>query len=438
MKKKLPINIIEMFQIFQIFSVQADETDGNRLVELMDLPPELRMEIFDHFNFTNLLSVSQAIPQDQPIIAPLFCEMIKDQTFGVNFDQGNVIASVYYKRKKIMRTDFNEFGGLLEFLRNFGHCIKKLEIVYYWYRNETNLNQFHEHIRHYVANSVNDIRIHMDDKPVNRYLNDLIIPFPNAKEVKLSHSSIDQATLHQMFPAVESLDFKSITMSENLNHFPNLTRLTVPENWGLSEATLPIFQQTIELNPQLQHLSIDRCYHWPFVQFLDGTTLESLDISNSMYTDRHNRQVHFPNMKVFKFKLLRGWEDYLERIPVRFGSLEEIEYNRKGLTSYWINVMRENRNVKKISVLGALDHRSLPRVALEMPSLQEFSMKYEDDDYKHIPNIVNFLASANQLRKASFLQFGEYNCAEVARQVNDEWEATVFDLYSCYFIRRNL
>ena len=58
----LLIKIFELIQIFQIYPTKADETDANRPIDLMDLPAELQMDIFEHFNFTDLLSVSQAIP----------------------------------------------------------------------------------------------------------------------------------------------------------------------------------------------------------------------------------------------------------------------------------------------------------------------------------------------------------------------------------------
>lgn len=166
--------------------------------------------------------------------------------------------------------------------------------------------------------------------------------------------------------------------------------------------------------------------------------LESLDISNSMYFHQDNEPLHFPNMKVFKFKLLRGWEEFLHEIPIRFGNLEEVEYNRKGLTNYWINVMTENKKLRKVTALVALGRDNLRRIADEMLGLEEFSMTYADDDIKFIPDIVNFLTTANQLKKASFVKLGAYACAEAARQLNDEWESTVYDESSCCFIRKNL
>ena len=98
--------------------------------------------------------------------------------------------------------------------------------------------------------------------------------------------------------------------------------------------------------------------------------------------------------------------------------------------------MEENTKLRKITALHSLERESLQQITVAVPNLEEFTMTYGDTDQKSVDDIVHFMRTANQLKKASFLNLWHEKCVEAEQQLNSEWTATVYTL-DCYFIRKN-
>lgn len=415
-------------------------------LNFLNLPVELRLDILEQIDFKDLNRVRKSLPEDRNLIEQVFRKMFKNHEFHMNYDGifGNI--RIYYDKMTIANIDVKKkdenFEEISNFLQYFGHCIKKLNIFYYSHNKGKFLKSFQKQIRKYVARSVNEIEFNLENASINRTLTGLIVPFPNAIDVKLSKMAIDAATLHQMFPAVHSLDLKFIKMEENLAHFRHLERLTIPNGWGTSQSYLPSFEKTLQSNPQLKHLSIPYCKHWELIQTLNEIRpdIESLTFSELSFSGREINEtepLRFANVKVLKCNLLSRWRRQNEhQIPLEFGNLVEIEFNLKAYTDKWIDIMMQNKKLGKVTVHNELKRHNLKIIANGLPNLQQFTMIYDDDDDRTVQDIVDFLQSAKQLKKARFFRMGSNECNAAIQQLSNEWENTANEWDFCCFVRK--
>lgn len=436
-----------ILRIIEIFQVSANEGSGEvkHVSTLMNLPVELRMDIFEQLNFTELITLSRALPHDHYVIGRLFRNMMKNREFRILCDGYSREIRVFYGDFLLANIRYanvgEHFDEILDFLQSFGHCISKLKISYLSYVDKKLRESLHRRIRENVAGFVNEIEFNLDDKSVDSCLSDLTVPFASAKVVKLEKTEINATILHQMFPAVQHLDLGSIKMNESLSHFSNLERLTLPSGWGVKEFNLPLFRETLELNPQLKHLSIPECHRWDFLQTLNEIRpdIENLEISNFNYYDHENviEPLRFAKMKVLKcisYNERREEDD--NRIPLEFGNLEEIEFQGIHLTDYWINTTMQNEKIRKVTSLNVFRRGDVERIANALPNLEEVSMRYSAAEDRIVQEMVGLLQTAHQLKKVSFLYLNADQCNAAAQQLINEWQNELSNWHICCFVRK--
>lgn len=442
---------VKSFKIIPI--LQISSTDGNEVelespINLMNLPAELRLTIFERLDFEDLIRVSQALPQDRKLIERLIRSMFKNHTFRIYYDENYRQNRISYDESKggcfelgYMKESFDE---ILEFFQFFGHCITKLEISYIASPDRELRESLHKQIRAYVAKFVNAVYFCLDHSSINSSLNGLIVPFPNAKDVELRDTEIDAATLHHMFPAVRSLNLRLIRLNGNLKYFSHLERLAIPTNWGGNKSNLPLFKQTLELNPQIKHLTISGSHQWGIMKMVNKIRpdLDSLEFFDHIF-DGHEEPVfeplHFANMKVLKckvdwFHMYGRGHGGIHHLPLEFGNLEEIEFDREDLVDYWVNIMMQNRKLRKISSSSRLRYDTLAQIVGGLPNLEDFMMEYDAEGQNSVQRVVDFLRSAKQLKKVTFIKFGSNECSATAQVLINEWK-NVKNGWFCCFVR---
>lgn len=165
--------------------------------------------------------------------------------------------------------------------RNFSDVsdisLKKFTFKFIAHESVIFLDPLLEPIRKNVFEFLNEVHFafHLNRNP-NPYqilypLNELNFTFPNVKFARVDYCIMNATTLYQMFPAVRSLELEKSGMSVHLPHLPHLQRLTIPGPWAFADPSivLPLFEPTLELNPQLRHISITFCNHWKLVEALN-------------------------------------------------------------------------------------------------------------------------------------------------------------------------
>lgn len=450
-KRNISMKFLLYFNFFQIHPTDGNEMETERLSNYMDLPAELRLEIFEQLGLKDWIHLIKVIPQDRQFMENLFRSMLKNHTTSMRFDCKPQKIRMHVGDIEIMNiangNENDDFEEILEFFQHFGHFITKFRILDYWYGDISLYEKFQQQIKKYVAESVIEFEIQFHwvyDSRESRIKN-LIVPYPNAEFAKISDVIVDAATLQRAFPAVRSLDLGSARVDETLSHLSSsLKHFTVPRLWGSNYTTFDLFEQTLMLNPQITHLSIPDCNYWHIVQKLNELRpdIEHLEFSHLafwVYQVRRSQTLRFTNMKVFKCKassiLLPHEAHSMDRIPLEFGNLEEIEFSNEDLTIHWVNIMMQNEKLRKVMAFDIVDRDNLQRIANGLPNLEEFTMQYHQRHIEPIQNIVDFMQSANQLKKATFPKLGIEKCNEVAHQLINDWKIEENDMNVCCLIR---
>lgn len=415
---------------------------------LLHLPVELRLNIFEQLGFEELIHACKALPEDRNLIEIVFRNMFKDhklQILYVGTPKENEEIHIRYEQMNIVDISAKNANETLKklsvFFQCFGHCINKLVITYNSFEVRTLVEPLQRLIKKYVADSVNEV--HLSYRYRYSELADSIIQFPNAKVVEIEDGQIDAATLHQMFATVRNLNLRSVEMLESLSHFRHLKSLTTPKKWE-ALTFLPLFKKTLKMNPQIKCLSIRECSSWDFMKMLNEIRpdIESLEFFNILVRgDEINsaEPLRFANLKVFKCTSFDGQrQEIITQIPFEFGNLDEIQFAGNKFINSWVDIVMQNKKLRKIRVLNALRREHLERIADGLPNLEEIVMSYPYNDFKSVPDIVDLLQRAKQLKRAQFLYFGMDKCNEAAKQLKNEWKTIVDDEDEglCCFVRK--
>lgn len=270
-------------------------------------------------------------------------------------------------------------------------------------------------------------------------------PFTQLEKVKFRGGTIrSRMNLHDILPAVRSLDvgLMSLLAEDLTQHFHTMESLTIPKDFGVYKSNIPTFEQILELNPQLKHLTIPEC-QWGILKSLNKIhpNLESLEISRLIFYEYENitEPLRFGKMKKLKCSASHLWgqrDGLVQQIPMEFGNLDEIEFNRKDLTNLWIGIILQNTELRKVIATSVLSRENLERIADGLSKLEEFSMCYDVGDEVLSQDIIHFMQRATQLKKASFFKLHSDYCNETAIQLDTEWENVKNTSNHCSFVRR--
>lgn len=370
------------------------------------------MDIFEQLGFEDLLRVSKVFPENLDLIGTVFRNTLKNHAFAIGCDSISETMYIRFGKFRHGYKDGNTLGYLLEFLQEFGHYIIKFDFWNNSIQDKEIRKLLKQHISDYVAKFVNEIYFYMDGETID----DLIVPFPNATSVKLQYGEMNAAILREMFPAVRNLELLGL-ITGGLSHFPHLESLKTPYEWGVDE-----FQKTFQHNPQLKKLSISNCKNFEIMKTIHEmqSNLDTLEISILQMDENEVVSFQFANIKVLKCHVYVSISR--DQLKWEFGNLEEIEFNHNYFVDYWVDVMVENKKLRKVTALNALRRNNLERIANELPNLEEFFMYYDFNDVQSSEGVTFFLQNAKKLKNAKFWSVKRGLFDEVLQQVNNEWE----------------
>lgn len=405
---------------------------------LLDLPFELLLDIFERLDMLELISVGRIHPHIEAVASHIIERLISDRTLKI-YIRRNQLYKFEGISYSILGTDHInqpvELQTMLDLFKYYGHYITKLSAQFGEKRDYD--EALISYINKYAAKTLKEI----DFQRLEMFCHLLKEPFSVAEKVQLKHINAATSTLNlsEMFPSVRYLDVRAMGLIRSLNslqHYPHLEHLTIPIEWGDFEASISAFSKLIELNPQLKHLSIPRC-QWNMLELLNETRpeLESLELSEFILYDHRLRKfpLLFSDIKKLKCQTIDQREINVETILMKFGSLEEIEVD--GGLDFWMKVIMENRNLKKVIVRNELSRENLQRIAHGLPNLEEFTMTYGATVGHRIEGIADFLQQATQVKKATFVGLSPNQCDEAAQNLTNEWKNVENELDYCCFVR---
>lgn len=407
---------------------------------MFNLPVEILLDIAEHLDLRAIISFAQIHSHARSVVDKLMKKLLSNKPIKIT---GAERCLVRHAEERL------NFGQILYFFRNFGHHLTHLTINGFGYTNEQR-ELFLSYIRTYAAEYLKEI-----DFNFNQSFNPLMNfngSFPQAKTVCLKEVPTKIGSkIREIFPSCESLDVEESNLNNKLFavNFPNLKGLVIPYAWGYYERDFDIINETLYLNPQIKHLSIYNSF-WRMVQIFNEMRpdLESLNIKKliMLHSDDRSHTLRFPSMKKLKMLASRngGMQRGIDRIPLEFGNLEEIEFNREDLIEHWIEIVLQNKKLKKIVTRDFLTNDQLERIENGLPKLETFLFIFDYNADMHATNeTIRFLMETSyQIKEVSFNYLDEHYCKYLRDVLTEPWKP-VENIKSmgksnefCNFVRR--
>lgn len=361
-----------------------------------------------------MLNVAKTNSENRAVIEVVFKDYFSKNIFDIN---GVKLDSNYVKR-----TNSLDFDTLLEVFRYFGHLITKLR-VYYNYLNAMQRKTLNEHINEFSSQSLIQFEL---DHCYDSSLVGLTGPFTKVQTVFLRMgATLSNATnFRTIFPAIQYMNLakmSSVQPATMEHHFPLMEYLIVERCLGTSgKKEMDILRRRLALNPQLRRITFSSNSNWQTLKIVSETLphVEQIDAFGFKDDEYNGDDIHLTNVKVFKFNTIHCQPSHIPRIPLVFGNIEEILCNKP--IERWFDIIIQNKNLRKITI-GELNDKHLQRIATELTILDEFTMEFEKIN-QSIINIVQFIETAKNLKRATFLKTDIDARNEILKRVKLEWK----------------
>lgn len=328
-----------------------------------------------------------------------------------------------FKRKEF-HVGFNytfEFDAMLNALEMFGHLMTALRLQYDYF-TEVQSERINKHVTKYTKDSLIVIEIR---SPFDEYLKGLSGPFRRAEIVKLQNGEVKSKTLffNTIFPAVRDFDLSSMSFvsPESIeHHFEHLEQMSVEY---MLPTTNPTLERRLRLNAQLKVLTIFEV-NWTNLRMISETVPRLQRLNLLGFNDVSPFQgddIRFEHMKVWNMKKVCFFPAHIDRIPIVFGHLEEITFDRP--VDKWFNVVIQNKKVKRITT-GELNDEQLQQLVENLPSLEDISTSYVAKTRDAVDRILRFFEMGKRLKKATFSNMNAQVWSEILAKLPVHWNVT--------------
>lgn len=401
---------------------------GRNPIKLTDIPLELLLNIYEFLEVSSLATAAMTHSYSRQA-----AEMVFKNQFSRNFN----INGMRLNHGQIMiDTNYSfEFTGMLLALELFGHLITKLTIDYH-FLNEKQCEKINKRLSEYVANSLIEIElIHCNHNNLVGFTRALykaeVVVFHDG-HISSFVSIRPNIDLSRLFPMVirlnlQTMSFMSIESTER--NFAHLEELELETSLATSSDKL---SQRLRLNPQLRKLTLYGG-NWITLKMLSEVliNLEHLDYHGFFCKNFRGEEVTFENMKVFEVSTSQEYPEFMEFVPIRFGSLEEIRSD--GNIDLWMDIILQNRKLKKIT-FGQFNCQQLQRIVEELPNFVEFKLQFNPEI--NCGDIVRCIGMSKSLKRFTFYRSNTSFRNELSRKLSD-WTMVEEDgLF--VFVRRSI
>lgn len=392
-------------------SISTDEI--STAPSLSDLPLELMLNICKKLDFKSMLNLAKTNTENRAIVEMAFKDQYSKNIFAIEKSNKNL-----------------DFTTLMEVLQNFGHLITKLKVNYGGLMQSEKIT---EQINKHLSNSLIYIEL---DFCFGFDLMGLKGPFSKIESIHLGYGNIhsNNVNFQTIFPAVRSINLgtmESLYFSTMEHHFPHLFHITL-EHWigGSDRQGINILRSRLALNSQLRHVSFSKC-SWMALKIVNETlqNVERIDAFDFDEEEYNGDDIYLTNLKVFTIKV-NNQQDH-SRIPLVFDNLEEISTDRS--TDKWFDIIIQNKKLRKITS-DEFNDDQLRRIANELTHLEEFTMKFQARNAS-ITNVVEFIKTAKNLKRAKFLNDNVEIQNEILQELGPDW-IIVMEKGNSIFVRK--
>lgn len=316
--------------------------------------------------------------------------------------------------------EHHDFDVILDILKEFGHLISKLTLDYDSV-DEHHRSLLNQQINKFCAKSLTDIElIQCNENDFSEFQE----PFEKVESVQMNFGHLMNATsrFDRLFPSVRRLDLGGMHFVHPdfvEHHFEHLELLAME---SLEKGNLRSVERRLQLNPQLKHVSLFRC-NWNLLKIISETMpdLESLELNGfNDFSNYAGNDIHFEQLKIFRFQKFSGVSKTIQKIPLVFGNLEEISCSKP--MDKWLEIIIQNKHLKEVTT-GVINNRQLFQIVEELPELEDFTTGYSA--YDSTGNVVRFMNKGKHLRKVSFWQSNFNSPNEIVEQLGNKWRFQV-------------
>lgn len=346
-----------------------------------------------------------------------------DTVFREKFLNGKFIIKAVKDSQKISLS--SETGEVIEehvidvilkVLKKFGNLITSLKLDYEGL-DMNHRSAINKQLSETCGKSLLEIElIHSDE---NDFV-DLLGPFEKMETVQMRYGNLksNTARFDQIFPSVCQLDLSTMHYVHPgfvEHHFIHLKNLIVE---FIDTGDISTIEKRLQLNPQLQNVSLYQC-NWNILKMMSKTmqNLESLELKGfNDFSTYEGDDIHFENLKIFRFRKFSALVKNIPKIPLVFGNLEEIACSKP--MHLWLDIILENKNLKIVRT-GEINEQQLFQIADELPNLEEFATGY--NTYDSINKVVRFIEKGKHLKRIAFWQSNFNSRNTIVEQLDNEW-----------------
>lgn len=399
----------------QITQCAASENsiDVQNVTQLLNLPLELLLDIYEQFELPDLVNISKTHPRNQEAADIVFRNKYSNGLITIT---GQHIPNV----KIIVHSQGITFYGMeitLQILQAFGHLMTKLQIQYR-YINEEDRKKVNDYITKFCGQTLSYIDL-VDCN--GDELDSLTGPFTELSELRFQSGFLntERVRLDQVFPAMRtlyqgSMSFSNLTCFEyNFAHLEQYDIVTHQDDYPPSMAKL------IKKNPQLKRSSLFNGDMELLKLFNENVPkLERFEVE--FFDDFHalsaDESIRFENLRKLRFgHIFRRLP--VDCIPLEFAALEEFEH--KGQLKEWFDVIKRATTLK-ILTIGGISSGQLKEIGEHLPILETFTVSYVSE--KRPENVISFMRNGEHLKKVSFGHIDAKTREAISEQLSSEWQ----------------
>lgn len=397
--------------------------------QLMDLNIDVQLLILEEMDLLDLISVSETNPHFSSLAEDVFRRKNAKKLF-------KIIDPLFGSFQNLIETNktiyIRQFSVILRLLKQFGHLISRLVIIYgttsKLAMNVVSINTISEAINLHCSKTLTHFEVFNYH---NSFFDSMMKPFEKIEFLLIrglfNNLGSDTLTFAELFPAMRQLILEYVEVQDTScidQKFPHMEKFHI-EISRYNNSNRFAENEVLKLltkNPQIRSLKLSkssRAFLITVNQILPK--LESLELVNYFpFNNESNKRIVFENVKNFSI------EGSSESAPKNFEFKKLNEFHTENLPllyNKWVELVKKSPYLQKLYVEKVDDENLLKLAKIDSNVTEvQFNLKLDVSDQA----IVAFVTKFENTKKIHFIRdkmpdtFD--NVAEILKQQSgDKW-----------------
>lgn len=404
-------------------TTNATETESiTYQTKLTDINDDCREKVFKYLSLDDLLNIAHTNTQLKSA-----ADMVFVSKFGKK--QFNLLISTTRRNEMLQTGGFKieicDLKTILRLLRCYGHLIPDL-IIGYNKLFRTLPVKVLRYINQYCSESLKTISfITFSNDMLETFLGK---PLMNIEMVEFKRCALGNeiSKFNTWFPVMRCLkldDSRFMNPASIEKHFPQLEQLHLKSEFSYNSLTHESEIAVFRLNPQLRHLSLDKCNLSESLQNARQylPKLEQLTINGRPEDFPNGDAIHFESVRKLKISVHKTWK--LPQINLSFGRLEEVEmiYRRTNI-NVALKFFKRHQSITKLTLKRDERQRQMVEIIRVLPLLNDID--FSGYGYS-VDEIIHFLTEFKLVNRFRLFTSKPDEFERLKTQLGNEWQATI-------------